>query len=337
MIIQQPSPGRNIRHWLLLGLSLGCLGGWAEAAAPPARAQEQTSKAPREKMATLHESRPLVARTGAWQTYNDHIHIRPGQEKRALLITFINGADGREKLTDVQILLARKPFATLKDFDDSGRLTRSLTGNIGSGDSLLTVKVFGKSGARMVWNLLAEKATITAVNPNPFSLADKLTVQGSSFSEHPHAVKVLIAGKSALVLSASSTELQLKPPSHLQSGENELVVIVDSAKSDPFKVTVKAGPEVLWVDHISTCPGQPLVIAGKGFSSVASENSVTFGSIRARVLSATETRITCLVPEMHFPKWHVPITVTTNGIAAKRKGSIDIDIRVVPSETPPPP
>jgi hypothetical protein len=287
-------------------------------------------------MVTLHESRPLVARTGAWQTYNDHIQIRPGQEKRKLLITFINGADGRKPLTDVHVLLARKPFATMKDFDSSGRLSRDLTGIIEHGNTLLTVQVFGPSGARLVWHLFAEKPTITAVSPNPFGLSDKLVVHGNNFSDHPHAVKAFVAGKPLKVVSATSNELQLKLPAGLPNGEQELIVDVDSAKSDAFKVTVKAAPEVSWVDHMSAPPGQPVVIIGKNFSPVASENTVTFAGIKARVLSATETKITCIVPEMHFPRWNVAIAVTTNGAVSKTKGHIEVDIRVVPTETSPP-
>jgi hypothetical protein len=335
MINQRLSSTKSRRFLFPFVLAFGLTSAFPLAL--PAATETETEPAiSTENMATLHESRPLVARTGAWQTYNDHIHLKPGQEKRKVLLTFINGADGRKPLTDVHLLLARKPFATMKDFDGSGKLTRNLTGTTASGDTLLTVQVFGPSGARLAWKLLAEKATITAVDPNPFSLSDKLTVRGNNFSDHPHAVKAYIGDHAVSVVSANSTELQLKLPSHLSSGQQDLVVVVDTARSDPFKVTAKAGPEVTWVDHMSTAPGQPLLIVGKNFSPVVSENTVTFGSIRAHVLSATETRINCIVPEMHFPKWHVPITVTTNGAASKRKGMIDIDIRVIPSETDPP-
>src|SRR3984885_15901790 len=128
-------------------------------------------------MITLNEFRPHVARTGAWQTYNDHIHVKPGQQKRKLLLTFFNGADGRKSLTNVHVLLARKPFAEMKDFDASGKLTRDLTGPIDNGDTLLTVQVFGPSGARLVWKLFFGKTAILSVIPIPFICAAR-----SSFS-----------------------------------------------------------------------------------------------------------------------------------------------------------
>jgi hypothetical protein len=334
MIHQRISPGKTRSSPFQLVLTL-CLSAFSLARSGPAGAATETEVA-NYNMATLHESRPLVARTGAWQTYNDHIHVKPGQQKRKLLLTFFNGADGRKSLTNVHVLLARKPFAEMKDFDASGKLTRDLTGTIDHGDTLLTVQVFGPSGARLVWKLFVEKPAITSVNPNPFSLADKLTVQGSNFSDYPHAVKAFIAGKPAHVVSSTNTELQLKPPAHLASGDHDLVVDVDTAKSDAFKVTAKPGPDVLWVDHMSTAPGQPLLIIGRNFSNNPSENTVTFGSIKSRIVSVSETRINCIVPDMHFPKWHVPITVTTNGMASKTKAYIEIDIRVIPTETQPP-
>src|SRR5271156_3891055 len=76
------------------------------------------------ELVTVQSSRPLVARTGAWQTYSDHVVVKRGQEKRQLVLTFTNGADGGKKLTDVKVELARKPFATMKDFDASGTFTR---------------------------------------------------------------------------------------------------------------------------------------------------------------------------------------------------------------------
>ncbi len=330
MINYRIYPARNKRYLLLFILTFGLMGSFSVA--NPARSRAEAPATGNEEMTTVQESKPLVARTGAWQIYNDHIHIKPGQERRTLLLTFINGAGGREKLTDLRVELARKPFVTIKDFNASGTLSRNLTGTIGAGNSLLTVHVFGPSGARLVWRLSTQKPKVTAVNPNPFTLADKVTVRGINFSEQAQASKVFVAGKPAKVLSAQGTALQLKLPTDLPGGKHDLVVVVDSVKSNVFKVTARANPQVTWVDFVATAPGQPLVISGKGFSRVASENSVTFGSIKARVVSATETSITCIVPEMQFPKWHVPITVTSNGMPSKGRVTINIDVRVIPNE-----
>jgi IPT/TIG domain len=102
----------------------------------------------------------------------------------------------------------------------------------------------------------------------------------------------------------------------------------DAEKTAP----VKEAPQVTRVDHVAIAPGHPLVISGKGFSKTAADNVVTFGKIKAHVTGATETRITCIVPHMHFPTWHVPITVTTNGVPSKEKVTINIDVRIIPND-----
>ncbi len=329
---------KNRHYWflLILAMVITTFVGFSSVATPAHRAAELiTSELGDDGMVTLQESRPLIARTGAWQTWNDYIHIKPGQENRRLVLTFVNGADGRAKLTDLHVKLARKPFATIEDFNGNDKFSRSLTGAIGSGDTLLTVQVFGPSGARLIWKLSTEKVTITTVQPNLFGLADKVTVQGHNFSESAHANQVLIGNKPVTVTSAKSNELELKLPSHLPSGEQELFVLADSVKSNAFKVTVKAHPQVKSVDFLATCPGQPVVISGQGFSRIASENTVKFGSIKARVISASDTSIKCIVPEMHFPTWHVPITVTTNGMASTGRVTINIDQRVIPNHGSP--
>jgi hypothetical protein len=283
-------------------------------------------------MVLLQESKPLVTRSSAWQTWHDQIHIKPGQEKRPLRLTFVNGADGRPKWTDMHVHLAQKPFATMKDFGSSATLSRDMTGSIRAGNTPLTIQGFGPSGARLTWKLYTQKVTITDVKPNPFALTDTVIVQGKNFSENAKDIRVLIANKPVTVRSASINEVQLTPPSDLSSGDQDLVLIANSVKSNALKVTAKAHPKITWVNFVATAPGQPLVISGNGFSKTASKNIVKFGSIQARIISATETSITCIVPEMRFPQWYVPITVTTNGMRSKERVTINIDQRVIPNE-----
>ena len=83
---------------------------------------------------------------------------------------------------------------------------------------------------------------------------------------------------------------------------------------------------------LSSPPHHPVTLKGHGFSSVPKENVVTFGTHKAEVTSATESSITCLIPEMHFPDWQVPIKVTTNGMPSKGKAFIHVDVRVIENE-----
>ncbi len=283
-------------------------------------------------MAVFQESKPLVTRTGAWQTWNDHIHLTQGQEKSRLLLTFTNGADGRAKFTDLKVLLGRKPYATLKDFAGADVLSCDLTGKLTRGNTALAVQGFGPSGARLNWRVHIQRPSVTTVKPDLAGPSETVTVEGSGFSEHTGDTKVLIAGKPAKLVSAKSTELQLKLPAHVASGSQDLVVVVNSVESKPFKVSVKSTPQISWVNMLASTPGNTVILSGSGFSPVISENTVTLGKTPARITAATASSITFVIPDMPYPNWHVPITVTTNGMPSKSKASINLNQFVVPNE-----
>lgn len=283
------------------------------------------------EMIALQKSKPLVTRAGAWQTWNDAIHLKPSQDKMYLLLKFINGADGRAKFTDLRVQLAQKPFLTLQDFHGHATLTRDLTGTLKQGNTPITVQGFGPSGARLVWKLSTRRPTISSVTPNPFTLVQRVIISGKNFPDHVHGVQVLFAGKPAHVLSSSASQIQVNPPKELSGGKHDIVVSVHSVKSNAFHAMVKGNPRLKMLDFSSTAPGQPLYIEGSGFSKIASQNKVLFGSLRAEIISASETMIKCIVPEMQFPQWHVPVTVTTNGMPSNSL-EIHIDVRVIENE-----
>lgn len=283
-------------------------------------------------MAVLQESKPLVTRAGAWHTWGDRFHLRPGQEKLPLRLTFTNGADGRPKATDLKVFLDNKPFATFKDFNGRDNFSTDLTGKLHSGNTTFKVQGFGPSGARMNWKLYIQRPVIESVNPNPISAAGTITIQGKNFSDRAEQVKVYVANKQAKPVSSKEQEVQFKLPAHVPSGPQQLTVAVNYVHSSPVSVSVRSIPHIKWIDMLASPPQHPVTISGSGFSSVVSENVVTFGTVKARVVSATESSITCIIPDMQFPRWHVPIKVTTNGLASKEKAHIHVDVRVVPNE-----
>jgi hypothetical protein len=292
----------------------------------------ESSPVNNDEMAILQESKPLVTRAGAWHTWNDHIHLKAGQERIHLVLTFANGSDGRAKFTDLRVRLDRKSFATLKDFDGADILSCNLTNKLTKGNSALEVQGFGPSGARLKWTLFIQRPTITTVKPNPLSSTDTVHIEGSNFSAHDGDLKVLVDTKPAKLLAIKNNEVQLKLPAHIPGGSRGLKVVVNSVESKPFSVFVKGNPQINWVNMLASPPGQPVTLSGNGFSGILADNIVTFGSYQSRITSATESSITCIVPEMPFPHWHVPITVTTNGVRSKGHASINIDQRVIVNE-----
>ena len=299
------------------------------SAALASAAEAKKASSDNEKFTVVRESRPLVAREGVWQTYTDHIHVKPAQVKKQWQLTFTNGAEGRPKVTDLKVTLGGKPFATIQDFDANGNLSRSLNELVTPGTNVLTSQVIGPSGSRLAWKILSEKPTITSVQPNPYSRDENLTIQGTKFSDDQQCVKATIAGKNAELVSVNSTCIVIKPPAGIPSGEQKLIVAVDTAKSNALKVSAR--PNIYWINDTSTSPTQPLTIIGRGFSKVASENVVTISTYTARVISATDHSITIIVPEMPFPNHGLPIKVTSNGVSSTDHLVLDVDIRVIPN------
>jgi len=282
-------------------------------------------------MAILQESKPLVTRTGAWHTWNDQIHLKPGQEKLPLQLVFTNGSDGRPKTTDLQVFLGDKEFAGFKDFVGDN-FSRDLTGKLRAGNTALKVRGFGPSGGRMNWKVLVQRPVVNSVNPATLSAADSISVEGSNFSDQPNNLKVYIGKKYASPVSSSAKELKFKLPSHTPGGAQTLVVAHHGIKSEPFKVSVRSNPRVTGINMLASPPQQPVTIFGTGFSPTAGDNVVHFGTVRANVVSASETQLNCLVPNMQFPRWHVPIKVVTNGLPAQGKVYINVDVRVIENE-----
>ncbi len=283
-------------------------------------------------MAVIQKSKPLVTRAGAWHTWSDRLHLKAGQEKLPLQLTFANGVDGRPNATDLIVELERKPLATFKDFNGGNSFTIDLTGKLHAGNSSLTVKGFGPSGARMKWKLLAERPIVTSVNPQTIGLTDTITIDGSNFSDDRDRVDVQIGNKHTKPLECKPSQIKCKLPAHVDGGNQDLTVSVSSIPSTPMQVSVRSNPRITWVDMLASPPQHPVTVNGSGFSPAASENIVTVGNVRANVQAATASSITFIIPNMHFPRWHAPIKVITNGMPSKDHVHIHVDARVVPNE-----
>ncbi len=82
-------------------------------------------------------------------------------------------------------------------------------------------------------------------------------------------------------------------------------------KKDEPKEETKVVPSVTSIAPNSGYAGDLVVISGKDFSTVASENSVKFGTADATVAKASATSLTVTVPEN--PVGEVDVTVTVDG------------------------
>jgi hypothetical protein len=282
----------------------------------------------------LQSSKPMSITTASkWQQWNDFLTIAAGQEHIPLTLTFENGSSGGYSFEDIRVRLASRPIVNgLTDFRGGSKLNLNLTDKIGTGSSVMIIQGIGPVGAHLSWKLTTLRPSATSVNPTTFSLSDKVVVQGRNFIERTDANKVTIGGKAVTITSASKSQLDLELSSSVPGGKQNLVVTVGTISCSPIQVTVKAVPEVTGVDYVSTAPEQPVVVSGKGFSPNMSENQVFFGEIPATITAGTAESINCIVPEMTFPQWGVPITVKTNGIESTGTVTINIQQRVIENQ-----
>ncbi|MBN8662615.1 MAG: IPT/TIG domain-containing protein [Candidatus Obscuribacter phosphatis] len=304
----------------------------ALALAALATASTKPALAQAEELFLLQDSKPMVTRAGAWHTWNHHLNLKPGQEKAKLLLRLTNGAEGRPKASDIKVSLAGKPYAGLKDFDSNGIWESNLTGKVAAGNTLITVQAFGPSGAWVNMKVHIERPVIAAVQPQPLGVGEDITIAGNSFGEAKEAVRVNLGGKQFKPLNVSSKQIQFKLPGKIAAGSQSLTVSVNAVASAPFNVQVRATPKITNIDMLSSPPQHPVILSGSGFSANAAENEVKFGDYKAQIVSASPSSITCLVPDMPFPKWHVPLKVSTHGLTSAEKIFFNVDMRIIPNE-----
>jgi|688.fasta_scaffold412593_2 hypothetical protein len=283
-------------------------------------------------MALLQESKPLVTRAGAWQSWGDHLHLKSGQEKLPLIFEVENGAEGRPKASGLQIKLNRNQLADFKDFNGNAQFKIDLSNKLHAGNNSLQVQGFGPSGVWLRWRLLIQRPVVASVKPDSLSATDSITISGQHFCDQKDRIKVSIGGKHARLISSNPNEITCRLPERVSAGKQPLVVAVQAVSSIPFAVGIKAAPRITFIDTLSAPPLHNVTLQGDGFSPVASENTVMVGSRKARIISATKSSITFTIPDMHFPSWHVPIRVTTNGMTSQEKIFIHLDMRLIPNE-----
>lgn len=280
------------------------------------------------------QSRDISSPGKKWQSFSDYLTVQPASSKLPYFVTVVNGTTAANRFQDVRVYLGRTLIATVKDFNTQGVLSRDISKFLSSGQNLLTVQCVGPAGAKLNWKFTTPKLIISKVSPKEIGPTDKITIDGNNFSDTIAVNQVFIEDRPATVVSAKAKSLQVKLPNNVIGGKTKLYVVVGSQRSAPIDITIKAAPSIEGVDMVSTAPGQPLQITGKGFSPVASENAVMVGAYPAQVVAASPTSLDIIVPlglDAQCPSWDVPITVKTNGMDSVdpyHAGRINIQQRV---------
>lgn len=140
-------------------------------------------------------------------------------------------------------------------------------------------------------------------------------ISGIGFSEVADENVVTVDGQQVAVSMATSNRLTLTMPEHAD-GKAVIAVSVNGLEADTVLETNYTQLPELVVKVTGITPakgfaGDLVTISGENFSTVPSENLVTFGDVPATVESVTSTTLKVIAPE--HPKGAVNVKIVTGG------------------------
>jgi uncharacterized protein (TIGR03437 family) len=146
---------------------------------------------------------------------------------------------------------------------------------------------------------------ISAVSPDSGSVGTEVTIDGSGFLPKASDNIVKFNDTEAQVINVTSEKIVTEVPVGATSGP--IVVEVDGKEvtGPSFIITDGNGgsapPKVNSLDPTEGPVQTAVTITGSNFSSIASENTVTFGDTKASVSAASTTELTAIVPKELSP------------------------------------
>jgi len=160
---------------------------------------------------------------------------------------------------------------------------------------------------------LSVRPLIRGLTPTSGRPGDELTVNGNSFGKTRSAKgAVTISGKPAEIVSWSESEITVKVPQGVASGEAPVVVTTGeqySYESNAFLFTAEWGPTIGYLTPTKGPVGTTVTISGSGFGATKESSSVTF----------TQTVATTIVSwQDNEIKVKVPNGATTGPVVVKR-------------------
>jgi sugar lactone lactonase YvrE len=123
-----------------------------------------------------------------------------------------------------------------------------------------------------------------------------VTITGTNFSTVLLDNKVTFNGKEAVVTLATATQLTATVPLLAETGPVVVTVKDKTATTQPIFTVESPAPEVTKISPASGPRTTIVTITGNNFSTVTSENKVSFNGKMATVSGATVTQLTVTVP-----------------------------------------
>lgn len=135
---------------------------------------------------------------------------------------------------------------------------------------------------------------IKTVAPLSGPVGAEITIRGDYYSSIAGEVKVTFNGIPATISSSTEKALVVKVPANAGTGKMNLTVNDQQTEGPEFKEQ-NLGVALLQPDN--GIDGEEITITGIGFSVTATDNKVSFNGTPATVVSATETKLTVVVPQ----------------------------------------
>ncbi|WP_158624862.1 IPT/TIG domain-containing protein [Gynurincola endophyticus] len=141
---------------------------------------------------------------------------------------------------------------------------------------------------------VVDPPTINFISPQSGPQGAEMTISGTLFSTEADENKVFINGIAVPVTSASATQLKLTIPGGTGDGIVKVIVNDQAVEGPVFK------DQTLGIAAISPdngLAGTSVTIAGTGFNSNPTGNTVYFGDLIATITAADENSLTVTAPQ----------------------------------------
>lgn len=173
--------------------------------------------------------------------------------------------------------------------------------------------------------------TITSFTPESGGTGIEVVISGKNFGATAAANIVMFSGEKAKVLTASATALKVTVPEKASSGKVTVTVNGETATSEK-EFTVVGVASIISFTPESGEPGTEVLISGKNFQPMASDNTVKINGIEAEVVEAIPTQIKIIVPEEAETG---KITITANDkTATSEKDFVVLEAPVITGFSP---
>lgn len=273
------------------------------------------------------DSQPIVLATMKYvapsekvQHFSESIELQKGQEKLQLMLTYYNGTNTAPGFKWLRISSASMSYITEKQFGNGKTFSTDVTGELTWGGNQLLVTAAGPPGATFEWVLSTPRPSITSIPTEQISPGETIMISGSNLCPDPSGNEVLINGRPARCLSATSSKLTVQVPEDVKGSNATINVKVAGVDAGGGSLSVNTVPYLRSLSAAWAAPGSQVTIYGEGFSPAANGNKVFIGPFQAEIVQVSPSSITVVVPGAlgdQFYGYYYPVRVMVNGIRSR--------------------